>query len=364
MKIGFVVEPYEENHSSGMGYSVMETMLHLPLVGPEHQYFFYSTRPIARKLLPLGSTNVLMPRGFVRQFFWFMRLRTTDVDALFFVAPLLPLFISKKIRTIVLCKDLASFVVGAGSVREYIRMAIRDRVLMSLCVARATFIAASSYATKRDLMDIYAVPEHKIAVTYEGFQNFSDTTEERVDETLVPYFFFTGKVKYRKNVHGIAAGFVEFKKRTNAECRLVIAGDSDGVYHEDILRILRDGGVGKDARFVGYVSKGQLKGWYVRALGVVFPSFNEGFGMPVIEAMSLGTPVITSNLSSLPEVAGDAAILVDPYSNVEIGNAMEKIFTDPALRNRLIEKGYTQAKKFSWTKTVQAYLILLKKTVL
>jgi len=362
MKIGFVVEPYEESHASGMGYSVMETMLHLPLVGPEHQYFFYSTRPITQKLLPVGSTNVLMPKGFVWQFFWFMGLRSTDIDALLFVAPLLPLLVSKKIRTIVLCKDLASFVVGSGSLREYIKTVIRDRVLMSLSVARATFIATSSYATKRDLMTIYGVPEHKIAVTYEGFQDFSDT-EERIDETLLPYFFFTGKVKYRKNVHGIAAGFVAFKRRTNAECRLVIAGDSGGAYHENILRILREGGVEKDAHFVGYVSKGQLKGWYMRALGVVFPSFNEGFGMPIIEAMSLGTPVITSNISSLPEVAGEAGILVDPYDSAEIGNAMEKIFTDRALRNRLIEKGYTQAKKFSWTKTAQAYLILLEKTV-
>ncbi len=144
MKVGFVVEPYEESHASGMGYSVMETMRNLPKVGPRHTYVFYSSRPINPAILPVGSTNILIPKGFLKQFFWFMRLRKKDIDILLFVAPLLPLFIVKEIHTIVLCKDLASFEIGAGSMREYLKILIRDRILMRFCAARATFFGVSS----------------------------------------------------------------------------------------------------------------------------------------------------------------------------------------------------------------------------
>ncbi len=360
MKVGFIVEPYEESHASGMGYSVWETMRHLPVAVPEHMFVFYSSKPIAQEFLPHNVRNVLMPRGFVKQFFWFRRLRKSDVDALLFVAPLLPLRINCEIKTIVLCKDLASYVMGAGSLGERLKIFIRDRLLVPTTLKRAVWIATPSQATKDDLLRIYDTPATKIRVTYEGVQDFSNTPEEPIDQSSMPYFFFASKVKPRKNVHGIARGFVAFKQKTKAPCRLVLSGDAGGSYLEEIKKIFQEGGVEQDVHFVGYVTKGQLRGWFTHATAFVYASLSEGFGMPIIEAMNLGTPVITSNISSMAEVADSAAYLVDPYKPQEIAEAFERLYNDKALRAELRAKGLVRAKLFSWPNVAAEYAKLIR----
>src|SRR6185437_3073767 len=228
MKVGFVVEPYEESHASGMGYSVMATMLNLPKAAPQYEYVFYSSKPISPALLPPGTCNVLMPKGFVRQFLWFLRLRKKDLDVLIFVAPLLPLIVPRSIRTIVLCKDLANLTIRAQTIGERVRLYLRDKLLMPLVLNHASVIAASSEATEQDLVHFYRIPKEKIAITYEGYQDFTGSPLELVPDSYKPYFFFTGKVKQRKNVHGIVEAFISLKRRTNLPLQLVIAGDYGG----------------------------------------------------------------------------------------------------------------------------------------
>lgn len=360
MKVGFVVEPYEESHASGMGYATLETMRHLPLAIPEHEFVFFSSKPISLEFLPRGSRNELMPRGFLKQFFWFRNLRKHTVDVLLFVAPLLPLWINPGIKTIVLCKDLASYVMGAASIGEQVKIFIRDRVLMPTTLKRATWVATPSQATKDDLVRLYTLSPQKVRVTYEGVQDFSDCPEESINLSLVPYFFFASKVKPRKNVHGIARAFVMFKQKTKAPCRLVLSGDAGGPYLEEVKKILRDGGVEKDVHFVGYVTKGQLRAWFTHAVAFVYASLSEGFGMPIIEAMSLGAPVITANISSMAEVAGEAALLVDPHKPKQIAEAFERLYTDEALRVQLRTKGLARAKLFSWSSVAAEYATLIR----
>src|SRR3989344_1321641 len=357
MKIGFVAEPYEEHNASGMGFVVSELLKNMLTQGTSHEFVIYSTSPIDRNFIPGTYRTVRLPRGFIRKIFWFFWM-PREIDALLFVAPLLPLLIPRSVRPIVICQELASQKIRPNGFTETLFAFIRDRVLMPLCIRRAKVIIAASDATRRDLQKFYGVPEQKLKVIYDGYQDLSRYAADAptIDKALTPFFFFAGKVKYRKNVHGIVSAFIDFKKRTKVSVQLVIAGDYGGEYYEEIMKTLHEAEMEREVHFIGYTSGSKLYAYYKDALAVVFPSINEGFGMPIIEAMSVGTPVITSNISSMAEAAGNAALLVDPFDVSDISRAMEHIFYDTGLRAKLIEKGYVQAKKFSWEKTAKEYM--------
>ena len=364
MKIGFVAEPYEETGASGMGHLVSELVKHLPVAGKQHIFTIYSSRPLRAGMVNVPIRNVIVPSSFFGKLWWFLRTKE-DIDVLLFVTPLLPLILPRRIKTIPICPELGSQKIAPGPLRDKLVAFVRDRIFMPICLKRSTAITAISKATMEDIVTYYDIPREKISVIYVGFQDLSSFKEAapEIDKKMLPYFFFTGRVKSRKNVHAIVSAFILFKKRTNADCKLVIAGHAGGAYLQSMRTELEKNSLARDAFFVGYVSTEFLYSYYKHALAFVFPSLNEGFGMPVVEAMNLGVPVITSNISSLPEAAGDAALLVDPYDPKDISRAMEKIFTDSNLRADLIKKGIIQAKKFSWDKMAHEYMLFLEETV-
>lgn len=361
MRIGFVAEPYEEHNASGMGFVVSELLREMLRQGEQHEFVVYSSRQVSKDFIPGAYRYVKIPSGFFKKMYWFFRMKS-EVDTLLFVAPMFPFILPKGIRSIVICQELASQNIRPQGLVGSLFAFLRDRVLMPVCLRRADVIAAASHATRKDIQKHYPYAAHKVVVIYDGYQDLGRyaATAPGIDESLVPYFFFAGKVKYRKNIHGIAEAFVAFKKRTQAPATLVIAGDYGGEYYERIRRILKEGGVEKDVRFVGYVSGPQLYSYFKRALAVTFPSINEGFGMPIIEAMSLGTPVITSKISSMAEAAGDAALLVDPHDSEDISQAMARLYEQQDLREKLIVRGYARAKDFSWPKAAREFLDVIE----
>lgn len=157
-----------------------------------------------------------------------------------------------------------------------------------------------------------------------------------------PYLLCVSNRKAHKNEPRVLEAFAKATIDTNI--RLLFTGDSNEMTRQLILKL----GIEKRVVFVGRFPEKDLPGLYKGAIALIFPSLYEGFGLPVIEAMACGTPVITSNITSLPEVAGEAAILVDPQSIEQIKVAIVKLCSDEALRKKLIEAGIAQAKKFSW----------------
>jgi len=230
-------------------------------------------------------------------------------------------------------------------------------------VRRAARVLADSVATAQDVAAHYGVPESRITLVYPG-----------VDEALHPvtdpaalaavraryglperYLLFLGTLQPRKNIARLVEGYSRWRARSGrSDVALVLAGPQGWLFDpawlhgaEDVIR-------------PGYVRDEDVAALYSGALALLFPSLHEGFGFPVLEAMRCGTPVITSTTSSLPEVAGDAALLVNPRDSNAIADAIERVLTDSALRRRLIAAGFEQAQAFTWARAAQTTLAALE----
>ena len=208
-----------------------------------------------------------------------------------------------------------------------------------------------SECTKRDVIEHFKIDEKKVRVVRLGAdERYKPAPKESVDAVrrkfhiTEPYFLSVGSVP-RKNIDGIIKGFAACRHKTDHQLVLNCKIDLDkyGQLAEEV-------GVKDRIIFVKNVSDEDLVALYSGCRSFVFPSLYEGFGLPIIEAMNCGVPVITSNASSCPEVAGDAALLVDPKNTEEIGRALDQICDDARLKQSIIEMGFERAKLFGWDK--------------
>lgn len=234
-------------------------------------------------------------------------------------------------------------------------------------VKKADFLIADSEYTRRDLVTHLRIPEKKIRVIYPGVpENFTPAISEplyrSVCERLAirsPYFLFVGTLEPRKNLKRVLEAFRLFLDRVpeGKEHQLVVAGSRDfahGRFFKDLSAALsfNPGQI----IFTGYLEHSELNALYARALAFLYPSLYEGFGFPVLEAMSAGAPVLTSATTSIPEVAGDAALLVDPLDIKAISEGMKRLAEDRSYRKDLVEKGFQRMRRFSWRKTAEETL--------
>ena len=217
-------------------------------------------------------------------------------------------------------------------------------------------IIAVSESTKMDLAELYSLPQDKIEVIYSGVNaRYSTCDIQQVKEKYrLPgkFILYLGTLEPRKNVEGIIQAFEELNQQ---DLHLVIAGGRGWLY-KNIYHSASQSKLKNQIHFIGYIKSNDRFAFYQLAQMLVWPSFYEGFGFPPLEAMSMGCPVVTSNNSSLPEVVGQAALMVDPYNIQEIKEAMNQIINNDQLRQSLINKGYEQIKKFSWEKSAQKML--------
>jgi len=233
------------------------------------------------------------------------------------------------------------------------------RTALWLATHRSHRVLTVSEASKRDILRYFSVPPSKIDVIYnaidERFGEEPDPEElERVRERYQlddQFVLYAGNIKPHKNLERLIEAFHTLRKGPFEHVKLLIIGDEISKY-ATLRRAVHKYKLHKHVRFFGFVPDRTLAVLYRLAAVFVFPSLYEGFGLPPLEAMASGTPVITSNVSSLPEVVGDAALLIDPYETDAIADAMRRVLSEPALHADLRERGLRRAKEFSWERSV------------
>jgi glycosyltransferase involved in cell wall biosynthesis len=241
------------------------------------------------------------------------------------------------------------------------------RIFTRLSARRASHIIAISEATKRDLQRFYGTPGDKISVIYHGVDGRFQPVDDRAELDRVlrryeidrPYLLFVSTVQPRKNVARLIEAFALAHAR-GVHALLVLAGKR-GWLTEQIERRAAELGVERRVRFVGYVADDDLPVLLSGALAYVVPSLYEGFGMTVLEAQACGTPVLASTTSSLPEVVGDAGLLVEPYDVEAIADGLVQLASKPDLRAELRERGLRHVAGWTWERTARQTLDILER---
>lgn len=234
------------------------------------------------------------------------------------------------------------------------------RHMIGRALERAELVMTVSNASKRDLLGFFDVEESKIRVIPNGIDPTMTRELDPVELDRVRQRFqlqgrnalFVGNIKPHKNVERLISAFAKLREESQfADLTLIVVGDEISKY-PSLRRAVERHKVRANVRFFGFVPEQTLVALYRTANVFVFPSLYEGFGLPPLEAMANGTPVVTSKISSLPEVVGDAALTVDPYNVDEIAGAMKSILSDESLRKRLTHNGRVRAEQFSWEEAV------------
>ncbi|PSB04145.1 glycosyltransferase family 4 protein [Merismopedia glauca] len=235
-----------------------------------------------------------------------------------------------------------------------------SRYYIPTILNRAECIICNSQATAKDITDFYHINPHKIAPILLAYDR-SHFYPLNLPKNSInrPYFLYLGRQDSYKNIHRLIAAFATLPNCQDYE--LWIAGSTDKRYTPALKKQIVELEIVEQVKFLEYVPYEELPKLINQALAFVFPSLWEGFGLPVLEAMGCGTPVITSNISSLPEVAGDAGILVNPYSVEEIADGMKAVAEDGQLRSHLSQAGIIRASHFSWSKTGAETVEVLKR---
>lgn len=234
--------------------------------------------------------------------------------------------------------------------------AFNTKIVIPQALKKAERIIAVSQTTKWDIIKIFEIHHEKIGVIYEGVEKEEVDKEERKKirekyNLKKNFILFIGTLEPRKNIVNLIEAFLQLikDKELKEKIELVLVGKKGWKYKE-IFEKLKEA---ENIKYLGYLSSQEKFALLKEAEIFVFPCLYEGFGLPILEAMSLGIPVITSNLSSMPEVGGKAAIYIDPKDTNEITEALRKILQDEFLRERLKEEGMIRAAKFSWKKCAQ-----------
>ncbi len=234
------------------------------------------------------------------------------------------------------------------------------RASLWVATQRASRVLTVSETSKRDILRYFRVPDHKIDVIYNAIdERFGDALPDdeiaRVRERYQlndPFVLYAGNIKPHKNLERLIEAFHSLRRGPFENVKLLIIGDEISKY-ATLRRAVHRLKLHKHVRFLGFVPDKTLAALYRLASVFVFPSLYEGFGLPPLEAMASGTPVITSNVSSLPEVVGDAALLIDPYEPESIAEAMRRVLSDANVRAELRAKGLQRAREFSWERSVR-----------
>ncbi len=243
---------------------------------------------------------------------------------------------------------------------EYPRQQYYFRFLVSKILKESRIVVADSESTRRDIIQNYGLPAEKVRVIYPGydsrvyFPNGCVTSAELFQE---PYCLYVGNVLPHKNLLRLLDATAILRRRTR--CRLVIRGQGRGDYEDALRRRVETLGLNDAVVFLRYMTESELRELYTCAACLVLPSLGEGFGLPALEAMACGTPVLVAGTSALPEVVGNAAFTVHPYDTIGLAEAMYQVLSSGDVRQELRQRGLERVRSFGWRRTAEQVSSLL-----
>lgn len=354
---------YLSQHQSGVGYYTQRLVSGLAAIDRMNRYTCLVIRdgpglPVAHPNVEGWPTRVSFENHLTGDL-WLLaylpwQLARLGTDVYHGPAVFLPL-VKLGYRSVVTIHDLVSFLFPATVPRKY---ALYMRLMTRLSVRSADRIIAVSGATKQDLVRVLGVADGKVVVIHEavGPEFAVASAPDAVERTVrrygirPPYCLFVGNLEPRKNLARLIEAFALLRARgpfAGRAPQLVLAGTRGWLY-SGIFRAVEAHGLADEIVFTGYVPPADLPHLYAGAACFIFPSLYEGFGLPVLEAMAAGTPVVAARVGAIPEVVGDAALLVDASRPAEIAEAVAAVLADGALRDRLVARGRARACAFTW----------------
>lgn len=368
MKIGIDIRCLMGNNYSGVAWYAFNLLDNIFKIDRENEYFLFynSSKPV--KLPEWSFANV----HFIG---WHYPNKLFNLSLNFFSRPHLDRVVggvdiwfspnlhfssvSNNCRSVIAVHDLSFLLYPAWFTLK--QRLWHQLILKKNILERADLIIADSHSTKNDLLDRLQISKEKIKVVYLGVTEnyFSESSAEELLRVKQKYnlpekfFLFLSTIEPRKNLRGVIEAF----KGIEGDCSLVVAG-SWGWKSAAVKSLVQSA---PRLKFLDYVEENDKRVLYQLAQGLVYPSYYEGFGLPILEAMAAGCPVIAGNNSSQGEVLGDCGLLVDSFNITEIRQAMQLLLNDENLRNNLRARGQVRARMFSWVKTASEMLNILTK---
>ena len=353
MKIGIDASRYRDTDATGVEWYSFYIINGLVKAVSNDELVLYSQSPLSvgnAKNKVINCKKLWTLRGLSSE------IKNNPVDVLFVPSHVLPLSLPK--RSVITIHDVAfKYLRSSYSLKQYLYLDFSCK----FAVKNATKIIVPSRATRDDLIHFYGCDAEKISVIYHGFAKPTFSSEE-IDDVFEKadfiqhfdlkkdskYLLFVGRLETKKNLVRLVEAFSEFLK-IHSEYKLVLAGKR-GLGFDRLLKVVGKLGLIDKVIMPGYVSELEKAALLKYSAAFVFPSLYEGFGLPLLEAFYYKKPVLTSNVSCLPEIGGDSACYVDPYSPIAITNGMHKLITDDTYRNKLVACGLKRLEDFSWEK--------------
>ena len=368
MRIGIDVSALVKE-ATGIGQWIIQVTNRLLSIDQKNDYFMFPYAHL-RVDLKLNSRTQIVSYGGPknRQLNFLLTLpgllRKYNIDVFVGTRHYLPPF-NHKIKYLAIVHDLIPLYMPELFTKEH---KLRFKIFTDICKHQADAVIAVSNATKKDVVKYMNIPPKKVHVIYEGAN--SDFTTERNESSITQtmekyhidsdYILCLSTVEPRKNMLRTIQAFEQCAQRPGWNYKLVIVGKS-GWNNGEIYDYVQTHDVRRHVIFTGYVTDEEVRDIYANASLFVYASLCEGFGIPILEAMQSGIPVITSNLSSMPEVAGDACELIDPYDTDEIRNAMIRVLSSEERRQTMRQRGIRQAAQFSWDQCAQEVLQVIQQ---
>lgn len=361
MLIGINASKTSTKNRTGVENTVYQLIFNLKKLDKNNIYALYSNSPI-----PAELTNQLNFIGKYLPFpkFWSKiklahELAENKPDLYIEISYAIPRSAPKK--SIAFVHDLAwKYFPGSYSFSEK----LSQKSVLRTNIKRAAKIICISETTKKDLIKYFPESKSKAEVLYLAYDSekfHANIKPRNVLKIEEPYILYVGRIEERKNVRRLVEAFKLVKKEKDIPHKLVIAGNPGHNGQNLIEEINQDGEINKDVILTGFVKDENLPDLYAGANIFAFPSLYEGFGIPILEAMACGIPVLTSESSSLSEIAGDAALLVKPTDTVDIAGGIYELIKNSELRKKLIKNGYDRVKLFSWEKSAKELLAIMEK---